>query len=310
MMKGKMRQLKLMLLLCMLGMILIPTSEVTAATALKKSDFISRMDEKKFDFYKHSNKKDDYGNKMEWACYVTYEIKESTDYCKGDAKEFVASRGIKFGNKASKVMKKFGKTSAVKCKQKEKLYKYVKYNMAVVDTSEWDSYLEYTYKQGKNKYQIRFYMNKKNRLVAVAYIKNLKKFYNEPNKQAKSGLSFVAPEGKTITTKTIGGKKVYILPKGTTFAFDESKINYEYYDGSVEQYDVYGQMRAYTGLNGPFVEDETIDDWIVQCYVEKTGKPLKMNKLGKYRYFTMCFHAYDKNDKKLAPEIFYFRISN
>lgn len=86
-----------------------------------------------------------------------------TKNVKGNGKSLKTKRNVKIGSTESYVKKKYGKTSKVKVKQNEKLYKCIKYNDCGKDTSAWKNYLEYIYKKGSDKYRLRFYLDKKTR---------------------------------------------------------------------------------------------------------------------------------------------------
>lgn len=220
------------------------------------------------------------------------------------------------------VMKQYGKTKKKKVSKTERYFKYIKYFWYTLDTSAWKNYLEYNYKQGKDNYKIRFYLDKKDTVTAITYIKNLNKFYNYPNKERKSGLSFKAPSGKKITTKTIGGKKVYIIPKGTKIYMNQKKANVSYSDFAISQCDTKGKIIAHSELEGINVEcrSRSIEEYLKGVSLwdaekdepirQKSGqvKPINIKKLGSYRYFVIyCFGYEYVDEEKLAPQIIYFR---
>ena len=296
-------------------LILVPSTNASAAKALSKSDFVYKMNGKK-NFYKVSNGKDKWGNKYTTYYTCLYKITDKSGYSTGNIKKISTNRNIKWGSSASTIIKKYGKATKVKYSKKDTFHKCLKYYITTIDTSAWKSYLEYTYKEGDNEYKIRFYLNKKNKVTAVAYLKNLSEFYSYPDKEVNAGLTFKAPSGKKVTKKTIGGKKVYIVPKGTTVYCDESKANISWLDYSVEQYGVDGKKTAASDLEGfSFGKEYKIEDVLANCYKwnqkkdTSTGKKINIKKLGKYRYFTITVPDIDGTDGvDLAPQIIYIRL--
>lgn len=314
-MKKFMKQWMTLALAVMMLVTAVPMGNVEAkAKKLSKKDFEITRDGKKDNFLTLSKEFE----ASHWYFYKITDTKNSKYVKEGNFKTVKTKRNVKMGSTETAVMKQYGKAKKKKVSKTEKCFKQIKYGQPAVDTSAWKNYLEYTYKQGKDNYKIRFYLNKKNKVTAIVYIKNLNKFYNFPNKEVDAGLRFKAPSGKKITTKTIGGKKVYIIPKGTKIYYDkkyeDQKKHCTFY---CCQYDVYGEVKAMSGgeENPPSsgkIED-MIEDYCAIRDLKKGGwkmnsknelQKLNINKLGKYRYFMMEFYSWSG---ELAPQIIYFR---
>lgn len=310
-----MKQWMTLALAVMMLVTAVPMGNVEAkAKKLSKKDFEITRDGKKDNFLTLSKEFE----ASHWYFYKITDTKNSKYVKEGNFKNVKTKRNVKMGSTETAVMKQYGKAKKKKVSKTEKCFKQIKYGQPAVDTSAWKNYLEYTYKQGKDNYKIRFYLNKKNKVTAIVYIKNLNKFYNYPNKEVDAGLRFKAPSGKKITTKTIGGKKVYIIPKGTKIYYDK-----KYEDQKKDctfyccQYDVYGEVKAMSGgeENPPSSGkiEGMIEDYCAIRDLKKGGwkmnsknelQKLNINKLGKYRYFMMEFYSWSG---ELAPQIIYFR---
>ncbi len=309
-MKENMKRFTWGLLAIAVIIMMFPAGKVSAAAHLKQKDFVFKVDGKKYDFINKVSAKD------ETYYWVQQSVTDKSGYVKGENSSFMTNRKIKFYSKASTVIKKYGKVKKKKVTSKETFQKFMKYNGFTVDTSQWKKYLEYSYKKGKNQYKLRFYLNKKDKVVAVVYLKNLNGFEKYPDKEMETGLKFTAPKGKKVTTKKICGKKVYFLPKGTKISFDQSKINFDLggQDYWFYQYDKYGKRKADAGGLAPFFFDEeyVIDDLISDCYKwnakkqKYTNQKLNINKLGSYRYFVIRF--WNDGCEHLAPQVYYIRI--
>lgn len=277
--------------------------EAKGAAKLKEKDFVYTNEKgKKENFLKMSKKDSGY-----YTFY--YEIIDNKNV-KGTGEKIKTNRKVKFGSTEKYVRRQYGNTPKIKVNKKERFYKIVKYNGvgATVDFSAWKSYLEYDYTKGKDKYKIRFYLNKKNKVTAVVYLKNLQNFYNYPNKEAKPGLTFQAPKGKKITTKTINGKKVYMVPRGTKIkAKNNNLIMYMYL------FDVYGKRvgTVYTedlGIVGSIVKGKTDDlQKVIDKYMVGEKSRINTKKLGKYLYFALYLDD-DDDSRSLAPAVYYFKF--
>lgn len=315
MMKKFMKQWMTLALAVMMLVTAVPMGNVEAkAKKLSKKDFQYTVDGKKQDFLTESK---EYG----WWWHVFYDIPESK-YCKGAVATVKTKRGIKLGSTEAKVTKQYGKTTKKKVSKTERFFKTIKYDFPTIDTSNWKNYLEYTYKKGKDNYKLRFYLDKKNKVTAFAYFKNLHKTYNYPNKEAKSGIYFKAPSGKKVTTKIIGGKKVYIIPKGTKVCQNKKKRNIIFDGVGISQYSVKGKLIATSDTEG-IPNGEKIEEVLKWAYLwdAKKGEPVWSNperrevkhvnpkKLGSYRYFIIACYENDGSEGavKLAPQIIYFR---
>ena len=315
-MKKFMKQWMTLALAVMMLVTAVPMGNVEAkAKKLGKKDFEYTFEGKKHDFVTEKKQ-------YEWSWFVFYDIPESK-YCKDPGKTMKTKRNVKLGSTESKVTKQYGKATKKKVSKTERYYKKIKYDVPEIDTSNWKNYLEYTYKKGKDNYKLRFYLDKKNKVTAFVYFKNLHKIDNYPNTEGKVNLSFKAPKGKKIKTKTIGGKKVYILPKGTQLCWNKKKG----VTCSLAQYNKTGKKVA-TGY-ASFYKNETypqyssipnqnMEDVLKRMYRvnSKTGytmtskngtlKYINPNKLGGYRYFVMTCNNYGESGKK-APYLIYFR---
>ncbi len=82
---------------------------------------------------------------------------------KGNSKKKVTYRGIKVGSSKSKVKNAYGDFTAKKCKSKDPFTK-----MKGLKKNKVKTYTDVTY----GKYRIRFYFNKKNKVVAIIYTCN------------------------------------------------------------------------------------------------------------------------------------------
>lgn len=320
-MKKFLKQFISLALAIMMLVTAVPMGKVEAKSKkLSKKDFEYTLDGKKHNFF---TKNKEYG----WAWSINYEYTDTkssnSKYNKVTVKTFKTKRGIKWGSTEAAVKKQYGKTTKKKNKTTEQFYKIVKYYCPAIDTSAWKNYLEYTYKEGKDDYRIRFYLDKKNKVTSIVYFKNLKEIYrvyNYPNKEAKTNLSFKAPKGKKIKTETIGGKKVYIIPKGTKLCWNKKNdgvycdiIQYSTTGGKIAQGSTgFGKGSLHRGT------ERKMDDVLKGMYrvSTKTGfaitykngawKYLNPDKLGTYRFFVMICRNTGEYNKK-APSLIYFR---
>lgn len=216
---------------------------------------------------------------------------------------------MKIGSTEAYVRRQYGKASKVKINKKEKFYKIMKYESLGTDISACNSYLEYNYKKGSDKYKIRFYLNKKNKVTGIIYLKNLQEFDNYPNKEMNPGLKFQAPKGKKVTTKTINGKKVYMIPRGT-------KIKLKSVSGQMTavMYDVYGKGKGYTDLYASAEEIKKGESYDLEKLINNSDMTtINTKKLGKYLYIALCRDncEYDDNGnikRSKAPAIYYFKF--
>lgn len=232
-------------------------------------------------------------------------------------------RNVKIGSTEAYVKKQYGNTSKVKVNGKDRFYNTIKYGYFQIDISIWKNYLEYNYKKGNDNYKIRFYLDKKNKVTAFVYIKNLNKYPKYPNKEINPGLKFQPPKGKKVTTKTINGKKVFMIPRGSKVKF--KKINTGM---CLSMYDVYGNIKRQsetdylqTGVDGDYAvrngknyDFETIINETI-TYEYSGEKKLNFDKLGKYLYFTLWFDGERSYNSKTgqfkyttAPTVYYFKF--
>lgn len=317
-MKKFMKQWMTLALAVMMLVTAVPMGNVEAkAKKLGKKDFEITRDGKKYNFLTASKESEG----LHWYFNENTDTKNSK-YFKGSFKTVKTKRNVKLESTEATVMKQYGKAKKKKVSKTERYFKQIKYGQPAVDTSAWKNYLEYTYKQGKDNYKIRFYLNKKNKVTAIVYLKNLNKAYNYPNKEAKSGIYFKAPSGKKVTTKIIGGKKVYIIPKGTKVCQNKKKRNIIMDGVRISQYSVKGELIADSDSEG-IPNGEKIEEVLKKAYLwdAKKGEPVwskperrepkRVNpkKLGSYRYFTIaCYEVYGgEGAVELAPQIIYLR---
>lgn len=245
---------------------------------------------------------------------------------KGENSTLKTNRNVKLGSTEAFVKKQYGNAAKVKAGKKDKFYKLVKYEYPAVDISIWKNYLEYTYKNGSDNYIIRFYLNKKNKVVAIVYTKNLDQFYEYPNKEATAPkLTFQAPKGKKITTKKINGKKVYMLPRGTKI----KKTGDSNYASWLGLYDENGDLMARSAdgvyydlgddLRLPFLVD--YESWadkkknhdlesVINATLSNQGENeedlLNFDNLGEYLFFNIEFFAWEEGLG--APKNYYFKF--
>lgn len=223
-------------------------------------------------------------------------------------------RGIKLGSSLSYVKKKYGWAKKQKVKSTDKHIEYMTYCCNTEDISQWKNYVEYTYKNNGT-YKIRFYLNKKDKVEAILFAKNLHKTKLLSGKKVKSGLTFKAPKGKKIKTKTIAGKKVYLLPKGTKVYINSKKCNLSKSSRTI--WDMYCYERN-GSLGGSLLRREfnlkakpSIDKIIASMDAlplrgDDKITYLNPKKLGKYRYF--CITMREKGVVGSRSEFIYFRI--
>lgn len=289
---------------------LIPVGNVQA-----KSKSPAKLGEKDFVYTEGGKKKDviktSINNETWWDL-----VYENTDTKSKNNNKLKTKRNVKVGSTASYVKKQYGNTSKVKVNGKDRFYKTIKYNYFQIDISIWKNYLEYNYQKGSDKYKIRFYLDKKNKVTAIVYIKNLDKFQQYPNKEVNPGLIFQTPNEKKVTTKTINGKKVFMIPRG-------SKIKLKKINGAVSlcMYDVYGNIKRrswgdylYGVQVGKSYDFETvINETITDKY--EGEKELNFDKLGKYLYFALWFDGEKSYNSKTgqykyttAPTVYYFKF--
>ena len=294
----KQKVMAALLVIVMLATVVGPV-QAKAAEKISKSDFVFDAEGDTYDFLKLSKNDSGY--------YAYVEAKD---------KGVALSRGIKMGSTEAEIKAAFGEVNKTTGSAKERFMKFVKYNCLTTDTTSWTDYLEYKYTEKKNTYLIRFYLNKDNKLTAAVYLKNLKNFYNFPNKELKSGLTFVAPQGKKITTKTIDGKKVYMVPEGSQYFRDQKKStkNWKDIDYRVYLLDEDGEVLAQSESDGMvWGKKAKVANLVKSCLVQdkKTGewKSLNLKNIGEYKYFYIVFLDTDGTDGiDLAPDGIFFKI--
>ncbi|MBE5933392.1 MAG: hypothetical protein E7263_08240 [Lachnospiraceae bacterium] len=121
--------------------------------------------------------------------------------------KYVFARGIKLGDSAAKVKKKYGSAKKKNCKENSKVWNWMNCydKMNIADLSYY-----YEYKLSGTKYTIRFFFNKKNKLIDVIFANNVKMVTDivqakEPNLQL--------PADTEITTSTYQGHLIYEIPR-------------------------------------------------------------------------------------------------
>lgn len=235
-------------------------------------------------------------------------------------------RGIKVGSKLSTVKSKYGSAAKQKFDTKERFNKYIqqyyrRYGVYSISKSisKWKSYVEYTYqKNTKNDRRLRFYLDKNDKVTAIVYIYKYSKF-KLSNKSVDIGFSFKSPSGKKITTKTVDGKEVQVLPANTKIVFDEAKLPEFGVLGDVYLYDTKGRICAKTTLPINFHWYATGTE--VTKMLENVGMSkvdpvtgnnksgmLNFNKLGKYNYFKLDIYDIDPKGGYDKPIEYYFRL--
>ncbi len=312
MMKMKWKQQIAIILALTVFVTLMPVGNVQAKSKspakLGAKDFICTVDGKKADIIKAAKKEKTWG---------TFVCEDTAIKSKNDS-SIKTKRNVKLGSTASYVKKQYGNTSKVKVNEKDGFYKTIKYNSFQIDVSIWKTYLEYNYKKGSDKYKIRFYLDQKNKVTALVYLKNLDQFQQYPSKEINPGLTFQAPKGKKVTTKTINGKKVYMVPRGTKIKFKKLNtaarlIMYDV-DGDIKREGEgdYLQTGAAAVRAGKSYDFETV---VNETITNDNEKKLNFDKLGKYLYFTLRFDgegSYNPKTQqhkyKTAPTVYYFRF--
>lgn len=236
-------------------------------------------------------------------------------------KNLKTHRGIKVGNKLSAVKKKYGKAAKKKFNTKDSLNKYIKeyYFEYGIDFSKWKSYVEYAHKKNtKNDRRLRFYLDKKDKVTAIVYIYKYKTYKLTKKKVKSIGLSFEAPKGKKITTETIDGKQVQILPAGTKLKYKQSKVPEFGILGYVNMYDTKKRVCGNTSIPINFtwnsLNEQEIENFLQQSsfyrFNPSNGKYLETDykKLGKYNYFELIIYDTDSKGGYDLPVRYYFRL--
>lgn len=230
-------------------------------------------------------------------------------------------RGIKIGSKLSTVKSKYGNASKKKFDNKESFNKYIRqYDFQYgVNTSKWKNYVEYTYKKNtKNDRRLRFYLDKNNKVTAIVYICKYKN-YKLTNKTVNIGFSFKAPKGKKITTKTVGGKKVQVLPANTTIKYNKSKLPDFGLLGQILQVDTKGRncaqaiipLNLHNSCKSGTKVTKVMQNASMMKFDPVTGiyqDSLKLKKLGKYNYFKFVIYDIDAKGGYDKPAVYYFRL--
>lgn len=238
-------------------------------------------------------------------------------------KNIKTKRGIKIGSTLSSVKNKYGSTSKKKFDNKESFNKYIRqYDFTYgVSSSKWKNYVEYAYKKNtKSDRRLRFYLDKNDKVTAITYIYKHKKF-KLTNKTVDIGFSFKAPSGKKITTKTVGGKKVQVLPADTRIKYSKSKLPEFGILADILQVDTKGRdcAKSLISLNlnyslsyksGTKITN-VMKNAMIMKFDPATGiykNSLNLKKLGKYNYFKFIIYDNDPTGGYDKPAIYYFRL--
>lgn len=264
---------------------------------LSAKDFIYTENDKKVDFLKTSKKHDWAYQFFWWVSDPAYAADRSVEK---------TSRNVEVGKStASFIKKKYGEAKKVKVSSKDKFYKIIDNEKVTVDTSTWDSYMEYTYKKDKDSYRLRFYLDKKNKVMAFACLKNLQSMYSYPNKKCEAAVTFLASTGDQAETKAINGKNVYILP-------DEAKILYKESSLPEEKETVVTWVQQW-GKDGVLISEKSFivlepGEYDAKKLIEDTYG-IDTEKQDDYLYFTMqVCSANEDVSSKYGPKYYYFRF--
>lgn len=280
---------------------LLPANSVLAKTKtpakLSAKDFVYNRNGKKVNFIKTS--KD-----LDWA-YHSRCWTSDPNYI-GDGSNETTRRNVDAGESgASFIKKKYGETKKVKAGNNDRFYKIINNEHLTTDTSAWDSYLEYSYKKGKDSYKLRFYLDRKDKVMAFVYLKNIQLMYNYPNKKCKAGITFLTSAGDKTETQTITGKNVYILP-------DEAKILYKESSLPEEKETVVTWVQQW-GKDGVLISEKSFivlepGEYDAKKLIEDTYG-IDTEKQDDYLYFTMqVCSANEDVSSKYGPKYYYFRF--
>lgn len=227
-------------------------------------------------------------------------------------KKFKTYRGIKVGSWWNTVKKKYGNTSKKKLGS-DKFTKYIKvykdyYGYTDLSTSKWKYYADYKYKSSWGSDQrLRFYMDKNNKVVCIAYIEDIK-FFKLSSKKMYVGFKFKAPKGKKITTKKIKGKTVQILPKNSTISVNKKKTGDFGTMAVIYQIDSKGKTYSMTSyplnLSGDYTQYKTGTK--VSTLMKDGMFSPKLKK--SYSYYKLVIYDIDASGGFKIPTTYYFKI--
>lgn len=234
---------------------------------------------------------------------------------------FNTNRGIEIGDSLSKVEEAYGKATVNKIVKNDPVYTTIKDCLPSYNMEAWRYYLEYKYTTvDKYKLCIRFYFNKKDKLDMVVYTSDdYKGAYC--SKFFKSGIKFVASKGKKITTKTIDGKKVYMVPKDSTFIFKKNNkynvtvnakiVNNPYIDGGDSIWYDEDSYTSYKYLK--YNKSYSVKSYFTKVYDFELDKKVSLKSVGDYKYMYLKLEAapadFNENYNKVPiPEYVYFKI--
>ena len=237
------------------------------------------------------------------------------------SKDEKTRRGIKVGSKLSAVKSKYGNASKKKFDNKESFNRYIRQyyqRHGIYSISTWKNYVEYSYKKNtKNDRRFRFYLDKNDKVAAIVYIYKCKNF-KLSNKKVNIGFSFQAPSGKKITTKTIAGKKVQVLPANTKIKFKKSKVPEYGILADIYQYDKKGRICGVTMIPLEFSWKCTNGTKIGELLASEVYKvdpnthaykgSLNLKKLGSYNYFEFRIYDVDYKGGYDQPAVYYFKM--
>ena len=114
-----------------------------ADTSLKKSDFTFTYKENKKTVKIKFLSASKYDDAYYYYFVARVKGKEASKYVKDKSSDYKSARGISMGSSATAVMKKYGKTKEIDFEASERLAKVMTYGCRSIDTSDFDSYLEY-----------------------------------------------------------------------------------------------------------------------------------------------------------------------
>ncbi len=169
---------------------------------------------------------------------------------------FKTSRGIVKNSTKDQVVKAYGKGTVIKIKDDKFMTYYKNYDAVIYENvcamQNYQYALEYNFaKSSSEKWTMRFYFDKNNKCKAVLFAKKLSSYIKKSGDSSGFKLSFAAPSGKSIKTKTIAGHSVKVLPKNTTVKMSGNSNVYRfellYYDKNGKLLGRYGEDIAYNG---------------------------------------------------------------
>ncbi|MGN0484657.1 MAG: hypothetical protein ACI4HI_14000 [Lachnospiraceae bacterium] len=316
--KRRMKQMGALLLSLLLFLAAMPVGSVSAATTAKKL-----------------TKEDFECTKI--VCSTRYEVLDyqwvSKYYAKtkqpfrcsastdGTCSKIIKTkRGITLNSTADQVLEAYGTAKKQNYVAGEKFHSYMEQNNLGFNITKQNTYyFQYTLKQGKNEYKMRFYIDKSDEKVSdIIFITNLSSL-TFAKKTKSVNVSVKLPKGKKMITKKIAGKTVNILPHGTKLVLTPKQKN-QYFQTDLQQFDSYGDkisdMYKFEKITAKtkvydidqMVKESRVFDPKKKYRTEVTTKPKTVNpkKPGKYVYFAIRTDI--PNQSTYGPDILYFRF--